>query len=114
MREIDGGRPPIHADRSPVRLVPVRTLLQTPLHAAHLAAGARMVEFAGYDMPVQYADGVLKEHLWTRARAGAFDVSHMGPAFLTLNKKRRRRRRPTTAAVAAHRRAVGLAATSPD
>jgi aminomethyltransferase len=46
-----------------------------------------MVEFAGYDMPVQYRDGVLKEHLWTRAHAGAFDVSHMGPAFLTLNAK---------------------------
>ncbi len=59
----------------------------TPLHKAHLAAGARMVPFAGYDMPVQYKDGVLKEHLWTREHAGAFDVSHMGPAFLTLNDK---------------------------
>jgi aminomethyltransferase len=58
--------------------------LRTPLHQAHVAAGARMVEFAGYDMPVQYRDGVLKEHLWTREHAGAFDVSHMGPAFLTL------------------------------
>jgi aminomethyltransferase len=63
------------------------TLLQTPLHPAHLAAGARMVAFAGYDMPVQYRDGVLKEHLWTRAHAGAFDVSHMGPAFLALTEK---------------------------
>jgi aminomethyltransferase len=62
-------------------------LLQTPLHQAHIAAGARMVEFGGYDMPVQYRDGVLKEHLWTREHAGAFDVSHMGPAFLTLNEK---------------------------
>jgi aminomethyltransferase len=62
-------------------------LLQTPLHRAHLAAGARMVGFAGYDMPVQYRDGVLKEHLWTRAHAGAFDVSHMGPAFLTLSDR---------------------------
>jgi aminomethyltransferase len=43
-----------------------------------------MVGFAGYEMPVQYALGVLKEHLWTRAHAGLFDVSHMGPAFLTL------------------------------
>ena len=60
------------------------TPLRTPLHKAHLAAGARMVAFAGYDMPVQYRDGVLKEHLWTRDHAGAFDVSHMGPAFLTL------------------------------
>ncbi len=62
-------------------------LKQTPLHSAHLAAGARMVEFGGYDMQVQYPDGVLKEHLWTRAHAGAFDVSHMGPSFLTLARK---------------------------
>jgi aminomethyltransferase len=41
-----------------------------------------MVEFAGYDMPVQYAEGVLKEHLWTREHAGLFDVSHMGQARL--------------------------------
>jgi aminomethyltransferase len=46
-----------------------------------------MVGFAGYDMPVQYSPGVLKEHLWTRAHAGLFDVSHMGPAFLTLERK---------------------------
>ncbi|MGH6955139.1 MAG: glycine cleavage system aminomethyltransferase GcvT, partial [Caulobacteraceae bacterium] len=45
-----------------------------------------MTAFAGYDMPVQYADGVLKEHLWTRAHAGLFDVSHMGPALLALRK----------------------------
>jgi aminomethyltransferase len=59
-------------------------LKETPLTQAHRAAGARMTAFAGYEMPVQYADGVLKEHLWTRAHAGVFDVSHMGPAFLTL------------------------------
>ncbi|HEY8002817.1 MAG TPA: glycine cleavage system aminomethyltransferase GcvT [Phenylobacterium sp.] len=59
--------------------VPLKT---TPLHAAHVAAGARMVPFAGYDMPVQYAEGVLKEHLWTREHAGLFDVSHMGQARL--------------------------------
>ena len=57
-------------------------LKTTPLHAAHLAAGARMVPFAGYDMPVQYPDGVLKEHLWTREHAGLFDVSHMGQGRL--------------------------------
>jgi len=62
-------------------------LKRTVLSAAHEAVGARMVEFAGYAMPVQYRDGVLKEHLWTRARAGAFDVSHMGPAFLRLNER---------------------------
>lgn len=58
------------------------TLKLTPLHAAHLEAGARMVPFAGYSMPVQYKDGVLKEHLWTRENAGLFDVSHMGQARL--------------------------------
>ena len=57
-------------------------LKRTPLHAAHLAMGARMVPFAGYDMPVQYTEGVLKEHLWTREHAGLFDVSHMGQARL--------------------------------
>jgi len=53
-------------------------LKRTPLHALHLARGGKMVPFAGYDMPVQYAPGVLKEHLHTRAHAGLFDVSHMG------------------------------------
>jgi glycine cleavage system T protein (aminomethyltransferase) len=62
-------------------------LKRTPLFEAHVAAGARLVGFGGYEMPVQYRDGVLKEHLWTRAQAGAFDVSHMGPAFLTLEER---------------------------
>jgi aminomethyltransferase len=53
-------------------------LLLTPLHAMHLDAGAKMVPFAGYDMPVQYPLGVKKEHLHTRDAAGLFDVSHMG------------------------------------
>ncbi len=57
-------------------------LKQTPLHALHLARGGKMVPFAGYDMPVQYAAGVLKEHLHTRASAGLFDVSHMGQIAL--------------------------------
>jgi aminomethyltransferase len=57
-------------------------LKTTPLHDAHVALGARMVPFAGYSMPVQYPDGVLKEHLWTREHAGLFDVSHMGQARL--------------------------------
>jgi aminomethyltransferase len=61
-------------------------LLQTPLYDAHAALGARFVPFAGYDMPVQYKDGVLAEHRWTRAHAGLFDVSHMGPALLTLDR----------------------------
>jgi len=59
------------------------SLLKTPLHALHVARGGKMVPFAGYDMPVQYADmGVLKEHLHTRSAAGLFDVSHMGQALL--------------------------------
>jgi len=53
-------------------------LLTTPLHALHIEAGAKMVPFAGYDMPVQYKLGVKKEHLHTRDAAGLFDVSHMG------------------------------------
>lgn len=58
-------------------------LLETPLHALHVRLGAKMVPFAGYSMPVQYKDGVLKEHLHTRAAAGLFDVSHMGQASLS-------------------------------
>ncbi|MEH3125615.1 glycine cleavage system aminomethyltransferase GcvT [Agrobacterium cavarae] len=54
----------------------------TPLHSLHLSLGARMVPFAGYDMPVQYPAGVLKEHLHTRASAGLFDVSHMGQVIV--------------------------------
>ena len=50
---------------------------QLPLDAWHRAHGARMVEFAGYDMPIQY-DGIMAEHVWTRESAGLFDVSHMG------------------------------------
>ncbi len=57
-------------------------LKRTPLHDLHVAAGAKMVPFAGYDMPVQYPMGVLKEHVWTREKAGLFDVSHMGQASL--------------------------------
>ena len=57
-------------------------ILETVLHAAHVAASARMVPFSGYDMPVQYPTGILTEHNWTRSHAGLFDVSHMGQAFL--------------------------------
>jgi aminomethyltransferase len=57
-------------------------LRQTPLHALHVACGARMVPFAGYEMPVQYPTGIIAEHLHTRARAGLFDVSHMGQVVL--------------------------------
>lgn len=57
-------------------------LKKTPLHALHLSLGARMVPFAGYDMPVQYPAGVMKEHLQTRQAAGVFDVSHMGQVIV--------------------------------
>ena len=53
------------------------TLKKTPLHARHRALGARMVEFGGWDMPVEYS-GIVDEHLAVRTRAGLFDVSHMG------------------------------------
>ena len=58
--------------------IPASALLKTPLHALHLELGARMVPFAGYDMPVQYPAGLMAEHRHTRAAAGLFDVSHMG------------------------------------
>ncbi len=54
-----------------------QTLLRTPLHDRHVALGARMVPFAGWEMPVQY-EGVIQEHRAVRTDAGAFDVSHMG------------------------------------
>ena len=57
-------------------------LKRTPLYDLHVSLGAKMVPFAGYDMPVQYPLGVLKEHLHTREKAGLFDVSHMGQAYL--------------------------------
>ena len=55
---------------------------RTPLYALHLELGAKMVPFAGYEMPVQYPAGVMAEHLHTRGRAGLFDVSHMGQVLL--------------------------------
>ena len=57
-------------------------LRRTGLHDLHVALGAKMVPFAGWEMPVQYPMGVLKEHLHTRAHAGLFDVSHMGQVIL--------------------------------
>ncbi|CAH1655386.1 Aminomethyltransferase (glycine cleavage system T protein) [Hyphomicrobiales bacterium] len=56
--------------------------LRTPLYERHVALGARMAPFAGYEMPIQYGKGILHEHLHTRAAAGLFDVSHMGQALL--------------------------------
>lgn len=57
-------------------------MLELPLGDWHRAKGARMVEFAGYPMPIQY-DGIIAEHLWTRSQAGLFDVSHMGQLMLS-------------------------------
>jgi aminomethyltransferase len=57
-------------------------LLRTPLHALHRELGARLVPFAGYDMPVQFPTGIIAEHQHCRAAAGLFDVSHMGQVRL--------------------------------
>jgi aminomethyltransferase len=64
------------------------SLQTTPLHALHVARGGKMVPFAGYDMPVQYPAGVLREHLHTRKSAGLFDVSHMGQIALRAKSGR--------------------------
>ena len=58
-------------------------LKATPLKTLHQELGARMVPFAGYDMPVQYPGGIMAEHLHTRAQAGLFDVSHMGQVVIS-------------------------------
>lgn len=58
------------------------TILQTPLTEIHRSQGAKMVPFAGYEMPLQFPAGIMKEHLHTRAAAGLFDVSHMGQVVL--------------------------------
>jgi aminomethyltransferase len=59
------------------------TLHRTPFYDLHVKLGARIVPFAGYEMPVQYPTGILAEHNWTRRSAGLFDVSHMGQAYVT-------------------------------
>src|ERR1700704_5864221 len=56
----------------------VAEIKRTPLNAAHRRMGGRMVDFGGWDMPVQYPAGTIEEHLRTRSHAGLFDVSHMG------------------------------------
>ncbi len=61
----------------------IETCLKTPLYDLHVANNGRMVPFGGYLLPVQYADGIMTEHLWTRRHAGLFDVSHMGQVSLT-------------------------------
>ncbi|MFL6830886.1 MAG: glycine cleavage system aminomethyltransferase GcvT [Sphingomicrobium sp.] len=72
-----------HHDQSSLQQSSLQSpLKRTPLHAVHLGCGGKMVPFAGYEMPVQFATGVLREHLHTRAAAGLFDVSHMGQIAL--------------------------------
>jgi len=61
----------------------VSTLARTPLFALHRALGARFTPFAGYEMPMQYTEGLKAEHLWTRQHAALFDVSHMGQLRVT-------------------------------
>ena len=61
---------------------PTAALLHTPLHALHVELGARLVPFAGYDMPVSYPAGILAEHRQCRESAALFDVSHMGQIAL--------------------------------
>ncbi|MEQ8698116.1 MAG: glycine cleavage system aminomethyltransferase GcvT [Bauldia litoralis] len=56
--------------------------LRTPLYDLHVALGGRMVPFAGYELPVQYSDGIIAEHTRTRTAAALFDVSHMGQAVI--------------------------------
>ena len=58
----------------------------TPLHDLHVELGAKMAPFAGYDMPISYPEGILREHLHTREKAGLFDVSHMGQAVLKIEQ----------------------------
>jgi len=72
--DIQDGIDDAEAAETPIR--------QLPLDAWHRARGGRMVPFAGYEMPVQY-EGIMAEHLWTRASAGLFDVSHMGQLVFT-------------------------------
>src|SRR5262249_28670589 len=64
------------------------SLRRTPLYGLHVSLGGKMVPFAGYEMPVQFPAGVLKEHLHTRASCGLFDVSHMGQIRLTAKSGR--------------------------
>lgn len=68
---------------NPAENLAMEGIHKTPLWQLHRDLGAKMAPFAGYDMPVQYPDGVLKEHLHTRSHAGLFDVSHMGQAWLS-------------------------------
>ena len=67
---------------------PSEPLQTVVLNDEHVKRGGRLVPFAGYALPVQYDTGIIAEHKWTRAHAGLFDVSHMGPSFLVLEGTR--------------------------
>ena len=90
-REVHNGQP-----ETQVRGMPQAAITEAkagpadklPLDAWHRAHGARMVPFAGYEMPVQY-EGIMAEHLWTRENAGLFDVSHMGQLLVHGRERRR-------------------------
>jgi aminomethyltransferase len=80
---------------------PAAAMLKTPLHSLHVELGAKMVPFAGYDMPVSYPAGIMAEHRQCREAAALFDVSHMGQVASSAPTPRRardagagRRRRP--------------------
>ncbi|WP_293882218.1 glycine cleavage system aminomethyltransferase GcvT [Sphingomonas sp.] len=84
MKWLEGRALAVHPSRGDQPLsedyeIPIEPL---PLDAWHRARGARMVEFAGYHMPIQY-EGIIAEHLWTRENAGLFDVSHMGQLLIS-------------------------------
>src|SRR6476646_4824600 len=64
------------------RIMSDENLKMTPLNAMHRSLGGRMVDFGGWDMPVQYTAGVIEEHMATRTRSGLFDVSHMGEIWV--------------------------------
>lgn len=68
---------------NPVNTPEAETDNTTACYNMHVAAGGKMVEFAGYQMPVQYSDGIMAEHLHTRTQAGLFDVSHMGQVLVS-------------------------------
>ena len=74
------------AIRSAIQSASSSGLKRTPLHDLHVELGARFVPFAGYEMPIQFPSGILKEHLHTRAAAGLFDVSHMGQIAIHSRK----------------------------
>src|SRR3984957_9261515 len=84
LRQVFRGNFPRENREGPVMLARDQEspLKRTPLHALHVARAGKMVPFAGYDMPVQYPAGVLREHLHTRSSAGLFDVSHIGQIAL--------------------------------